>query len=225
MSILFRYILREFTKMFLMCFLGLMTVYLVVDFFEKLRRFLRYDAELSTIVEYFLLKMPFISFQVAPFAVLMATILTLGLFARSHEITAMRSCGISLWRIALPFLTFALLVALGLLSLSTVIIPVTITKADYIIKTRIEKKSVTATFKSERPWVRIGHQTLMSIEVVDPDGMTFHNVRLYQLGPRFELIDVTEARELRHTPEGWLLVDGIQRAVQPDGRVTATPFA
>jgi len=44
MSILFRYILREFTKMFLMCFLGLMTVYLVVDFFEKLRRFLRYDA-------------------------------------------------------------------------------------------------------------------------------------------------------------------------------------
>ncbi len=77
MTILFRYILREYAKIFLMCFSGLMTVYLVIDFFEKVRRFLRYDSGVMPMLVYFALKIPGISFQVAPFAILVATLLTL----------------------------------------------------------------------------------------------------------------------------------------------------
>src|ERR1044071_10509805 len=88
MSILFRYIFREFGKIFLMCFSGLMTIYLVIDFFEKVRRFLRYDADWLDVLTYFLLKVPAISFQIAPLAVLMATLLTFGLLSRSEEHTS-----------------------------------------------------------------------------------------------------------------------------------------
>ena len=41
MPILFRYLFREYAKIFMMCVSGLMTIYLVIDFFEKVRRFLR----------------------------------------------------------------------------------------------------------------------------------------------------------------------------------------
>jgi lipopolysaccharide export system permease protein len=123
MTILFRYILREYAKIFLMCFAGLMTIYLVIDFFEKVRRFLRYDASVVSILTYFTLKVPAISYQIAPLAVLMATLLTLGLLSRSNEITAMRSCGISLAWITSPFLLFATAVALILLAFSSTIIP------------------------------------------------------------------------------------------------------
>ncbi len=75
MTILFRYILREYAKIFLMCFAGLMTIYLVIDFFEKVRRFLRYDASIGPMLLYFALKLPTISFQIAPLAILMATLL------------------------------------------------------------------------------------------------------------------------------------------------------
>ena len=34
MNILFRYMLREYVKIFGMCFAGLMTIYLVIDFFD-----------------------------------------------------------------------------------------------------------------------------------------------------------------------------------------------
>ena len=95
MTILFRYILREYVKVFTMCFAGLMTIYLVIDFFEKVRKFIRYDVEVSTVLGYFLLRTPAISFQIAPLAILMATLLTLGLLSKNLEITAMRSCGIS----------------------------------------------------------------------------------------------------------------------------------
>ena len=128
-TILFRYMLREFVKVFAMCFAGLLTIYLVVDFFEKLRKFIRYDANLLTLLEFFALRTPLISFQVAPFAVLMATLLTLGVFSRNREITAMRACGISLNRIAAPFLCFSMVVGLGLFGLSAVVIPLTTIQA------------------------------------------------------------------------------------------------
>ena len=69
MTILFRYMLREYVKIFGMCFSGLMTIYLVIDFFEKVRRFLRYDARVLDVLTYFVLKMPAISYQIAPLAV------------------------------------------------------------------------------------------------------------------------------------------------------------
>ena len=54
MTILFRYLLREYGKIFTMCFSGLMTIYLVIDFFEKVRRFLHYNADWRDILTYFL---------------------------------------------------------------------------------------------------------------------------------------------------------------------------
>jgi len=224
MTILFRYLLREFVKVFGMCFAGLLTVYLVVDFFEKLRRFLRYDASLLSMVEYFVLRTPLVSFQVAPFAVLMATLLTLGVFARNQEITAMRACGISLYRISWPFICFGLAVALALFSLSAVLIPIATASSDYVRAVKIEKKTGTLTFKAERPWVRLSNHVLMNVEVVDPDGTTLRSVHLYQLGSNFRLTEIVEAKELRYTRRGWYLIDGIQRTMQADGALAAKRF-
>ncbi|HEY7533255.1 MAG TPA: LptF/LptG family permease, partial [Nitrospiraceae bacterium] len=123
MTILFRYLLREYVKIFTMCFSGLMTIYLVIDFFEKVRKFLRYDASALDVLTYFALKMPGISYQIAPLAVLMATLLTIGVLSRSHEITAMRSCGISLYWIASPFLFFGLVLGVVLLLFTSTVIP------------------------------------------------------------------------------------------------------
>src|SRR5918992_1654837 len=138
MTILFRYLVREYMKIFLMCFAGLMTVYLVVDFFEKVRRFIRFDAEVIHIVAYFLLRTPAISFQIAPLGILMATLLTLGMFSKNHEITAMRSCGISLLRTAMPFLLFSLAITVGLFGLSAVVIPLSSAGAEYVKTALIE---------------------------------------------------------------------------------------
>src|SRR5262245_13936649 len=140
MTILFRYLFREYGKIFTMCFSVLMTIYLVIDFFEKIRRFLRYDAHWLDVLTYFVLKAPAISYQIAPLAILMATLLTFGLLFRSHEITAMRSCGISLHRIISPFLIFAAGITLVLLLFSSTIIPLAAGKSEEIRTTRIEKK-------------------------------------------------------------------------------------
>ena len=178
MTILFRYILREYAKIFLMCFSGLMTIYLVIDFFEKVRRFLKFDANMVDVLAYFALKTPAISFQITPLAILMATLLTLGLLARNNEITAMRSCGISLTWIASPFLIFASFVSLILLSFSSTVIPLASEKAEQIRLVRIEKKPAPMAVKAPRPWIRIGSDSLMHVAEVEIGGATLHQVHL-----------------------------------------------
>jgi lipopolysaccharide export system permease protein len=225
MTILFRYLLREYVKIFLMCFSGLMTVYLVVDFFEKIRRFVRYDASVLHILEYLSLKTPAISFQIAPLALLMATLLTLGMFSRNHEITAMRSCGISLYRTALPFFLFSLAVALALLALSAVVIPIASARAEHVKTSLIEKKTPPVALKGLHPWIQIENRTLMNVEFVEPDGWLLRGIRLYRLGEDFRLAEITEAQQARYTGAGWILETGLRRILRPDGRTVLENFA
>jgi lipopolysaccharide export system permease protein len=224
MTILFRYLLREYIKVFVMCFAGLMTVYIVVDFFEKVRRFIRFDAEAAHIVGYFLLRAPSISFQIAPLAILMATLLTLGMFSKNNEITAMRSCGISLYRTAMPFLLFSAAIALALFGLSAVIIPLASARAEYVKSTLIEKKPAPAALKTLRPWIQIENQTLMNIETVEPDGATLRGIRLYRLGPQFRLAEITEAQSAHYTGQGWVLQNGLRRVLLTKGGLAIDPF-
>jgi lipopolysaccharide export system permease protein len=211
MTILFRYILREFSKIFGMCFAGLVTIYLVIDFFEKVRRFLRYESGLLPILTYFALKIPSISFQVAPFAILVSTLLTLGLLARSNEITAMRSCGISLLWVSSPFLLFASAVSLVLLVFSSTVIPLASEKAEEIRVIQIEQKPAPITVQAAQPWARLSANALMKISEIDTTGMTVRGVRIFYFRPSFQLERITEAEEARYSPTGWILVNGHHR--------------
>lgn len=224
MTILFRYILREYARIFLMCFAGLMTIYLVIDFFEKVRRFLRYDASWIDVLTYFALKTPAISFQIVPLAVLMATLLTLGLLSRNHEITAMRSCGISLAWIASPFLAFAVGIAMILLWFSASIIPIAADKAEDIRVTKIEKRLPAATLTIQQPWISVGPQTLLNVTSGAIGGSTIGGIRLFHFDQGYHLVDLTDAEEARYTNEGWTLYRGRHRRFLPDGSVSVVVF-
>jgi len=224
MTILFRYLLREYGKIFTMCFSGLMTIYLVIDFFEKVRRFLRYDADWLDVLIYFLLKAPAISYQIAPLAMLMATLLTFGLLSRSHEITAMRSCGISLRWIISPFIVFAAGITLVLLLFSSAVIPLAAGKSEEIRTTRIEKKPPASAVTLKQPWTRVGADSLMQVTSVSVGGELLGGVRLFQFDRNFQLADMTEADEARYADSTWTLYQGRRRQFSPDGTVTTTVF-
>jgi len=224
MRILFRYLLREYGKIFTMCFSALMTIYLVIDFFEKVRRFLRYDADWLDVLTYFLLKTPAISYQIAPLAILMATLLTFGLLSRGHEITAMRSCGISLLWITSPFIAFATGVSLVLLFLSSTVIPLAANKSEEIRTTRIEKKPPAAAVQLKQPWTRVGADSLMHVTSVSVGGELLSGIRLFQFDRDFHLAEVTEADEARYSDSTWTLYQGRRRQFSPDGTVSSNVF-
>ena len=59
---------------------------------------------------------------------------------------------------------------------------------------------------------------------MDPDGAILHGATLYQLGADFQLTELTEAKEIRYGPQGWVLYQGVHRTLLPDGRLVIDPF-
>ena len=107
--ILDRYLVQNFVKTFVVTLLCIVVIYLVVDFFDHFGRLLKAGATVSAMIRYFLYKIPFLLSQVFGFAVLFSTLFSLGHLSRNHEITAMRSSGLSLRRLSVPLLLTSLL--------------------------------------------------------------------------------------------------------------------
>jgi lipopolysaccharide export system permease protein len=104
MTVLSRYITATYLKLLALTAGSFVAIYLVIDFLEKISRFSQASGNPQYILFFYLYKIPAIINQVMPLAILMSTLLTLGILSRSSEIVAMQSCGISLKRIAMPLL-------------------------------------------------------------------------------------------------------------------------
>ena len=219
MGILFWYILRHYLKFLVMCITGLTSIYLIIDFFEKLRRFLRHDAELTSMLMYFFFKIPDISFKLAPFAALMASLLAISILNKNHEITAMRSCGFSLLHITAPFMSVAVLVTIVLFGFTAIVIPLGNAKAEQIKTVEIQKKPRPLTFTAENLWLRIKNNAIMNVKQVSPDGTQLKSIRLYRLNPRFQLQQVLSAESVDYSGHGWTLKNVVERTMTDNGPV------
>ena len=222
MSKLFWYILEKFSRNFLLCLSTVLTIYLVVDFFEKLRKFLKYDADLSLVLTFFVFRIPEIAFLLAPLAALMSSILTVGGLNRTREITAMRSCGLSFYQIAVPFFAFGLLICVVAFSLTAVFIPLSNVKANYVESVLIKNKPEALLSTPNRLWLRVGQTELLRIDSVEENGRQVAGVYQYTLSEPFRLSGVLEAEQGAFSQDEWVMENVVQRQVLDDGRVEIT---
>ena len=125
MKILFRYLSYEFARNLVFITLCLISLYLIIDFFEKIRMFLSNHATLQQIVAHFIFRIPMILSQMLPAAVLLASLMTCGTLSRHSEIVAMKANGISLYRASLPILTISAFTCLLVFLLNEWITPYT----------------------------------------------------------------------------------------------------
>jgi len=210
------YVFGKFSRVFLMCLMTVLTIYLVVDFFEKLRKFLKYDADLTVILSFFVYRIPEITFLLAPLAALMASILTVGGLNRTREITAMRSCGLSFYQIAAPFFVFGALVSLVALNLTSVFIPLGKIKAEYVQSVLIKNKPEPLSFTPDRLWLRAGRNHLLQIDSVEEDGRRLNGIHQYTLGNPFSLKEILEADRASFFNSEWVMEHVVQRTFKDE---------
>ncbi len=123
MRILDRYLLREFAGYLLLGLAGFVVIFVVVDLFEKIDVFLDHRAPLPLVVQFYLYLAPDVVVKVLPVALLLATFLALGQLNKFGELTAMRSAGLSLWRILVPVFGVAALCSMLSLFLGEYVVP------------------------------------------------------------------------------------------------------
>ncbi len=220
MNKIFWYVFSKFSRNFLLCLVTVLTIYLVVDFFEKLRKFLKYDADLSLVLSFFAYRIPEIMFLLAPLGALMASILTVGGLNRTREITAMRSCGLSFYQIATPFFAFGLFVSAMSFSLTSVFIPLANLKAEHVKSVSIMQKPEALLSAPTGLWLRVGKTQLLQIDSVQQDGKHVEGFHHYTLREPFGLSKIVEADTASFSEGQWMMKNIVQHQVLEDGRVT-----
>ncbi|MDD2334951.1 MAG: LPS export ABC transporter permease LptG [Geobacteraceae bacterium] len=218
MNVLSRYITATFFKLLALTVSSFVGIYLIIDFLEKIRRFSHGNGNPQYIVIYFLYKMPAIINQIMPLAVLMSTLLTLGILSQSSEIVAMQSCGISLKRIVKPLLVIAFLLSIFTFFSNEAIIPNTSQKLKYIQEVLIEGKNPSTFFRLNNIWYRDKNYILQA-RLFIPTTWTLKGVTLWQTTNEMQPIKRLEAEDGVWNGSSWTLKNVVERSFS-DGKVT-----
>ena len=127
-----RYIMRKYLVLFGMIFGGLLAVVLVITFFERINTLYDHGKPASMLLQFIWFTIPDYTNYILPVAALTAMLLTLGLLTKFNEITAMKACGISLYRAVAPVVLLAVLVSLFSFYLQEKVLPVSNKKANRV---------------------------------------------------------------------------------------------
>ncbi|HSV31401.1 MAG TPA: LptF/LptG family permease, partial [Atribacteraceae bacterium] len=121
-----RYILGQTAVHFLFGVALFVTILTAGDLLFRLTRlWLQSGLSLVTVLQIFLYSIPSFLVYVFPMAVLLAVLLTMSRLASGSEVIALKAGGVSLKRIALPFIFFAVWVCSGTILISEWLLPVT----------------------------------------------------------------------------------------------------
>jgi len=203
MKILYRYLAYEFTRNLIFITLCLISLYLIIDFFEKIRMFLSNHATVQQMTAHFLFRIPMILSQMLPAAVLLASLMTCGYLSRHSEIVAMKANGISLYRASLPILFVAASICLLVFLLNEWITPYTNERSEYIRLIEVQKRRSMGTFKQDQIWYR-GQKGIYNIKLFDTQRNKLHGVVIYYLDQEMRLNMRLDAEWGEWKDERWL---------------------
>jgi lipopolysaccharide export system permease protein len=223
MRLLDRYVLVEFVKLLLLSLFAFVVIFAIVDLFEKIQDFMDGHASALVVARYYAYKIPWVTVQVLPVALLMATFLTLGQMSKFNELTAMVTSGLSTGRIIVPLFGVGLACVAAAFVLNEMVVPEATVRREQIIETEVRHRLATKPTEYS------------NLSVLGHDGRIY-TAKLY-LVPEQRLQDVTiiefkddvlarriDARLGRWDGKGWILEDGVERSFDK-GKETARAFA
>lgn len=207
MKIIDKYIIQEFCKLFATITITFIVLYLIVDFFNRSRMFLSNNATIEQMISYSVFSIPISISLTLPSAVLLATLMTYGSFSKFNEITAMKSNGISLYRISLPVLFFSVFIAVLLFFFSELITPASIQKTEHITKIEVQKRQTLGSFKQNELWYR-SENAIYNFKLFDVNRNIIHGVIINYLNfDDFKLKKRIDAKKAVWKDDHWVFHD------------------
>ena len=203
MNTLDRYIAREFVKSFLLILVSFVCLYLIIDFFEKIRMFLSNHATLGQMASFFFFGIPMIIAQTTPVAVLLSSLITFGVMARHSEVLAMKGNGISLHRASVPIVVIAAFICILTFLFSEFITPAANQKADYIKLVEVQKRKAVGTFKQDEIWYR-GRYGIYNFRIFEPETNTLTGVVINHFDRKMNLIERIDAERAEWREDKWV---------------------
>jgi LPS export ABC transporter permease LptG/LPS export ABC transporter permease LptF len=185
--ILDEYVLKEFLTTFSMVLVTFVMLLLVFTFFELLGDIIRNKTPLIIVGNYLFNLTPSMIYTITPLSVLIAVLVVFGLLNRSSELTAMKASGISLYRIVVPVLVIASILAASLFLFDELYLP-TANRRQEALRNVIKGKPARTFEHPGQSWM-FGLQQpgkpgrIFYYELFDADRDSFGNVTVFEFNP------------------------------------------
>jgi len=154
MPVIFRWIFSGCLSRSLMMMATLLAVYVIIESFDK-ARYLGHGLTTHLMLEYMLLKIPFMISEFMPIIVLIGASVYLIEISRHQEMVAIRAAGLGINKVLSPLLTVAVLAAGLSFAIGEWVTPVTNQRLDSIERVNIQHKQ---QIKQGVQWLKDGHR-------------------------------------------------------------------
>jgi LPS export ABC transporter permease LptG/LPS export ABC transporter permease LptF len=226
-ALLDRYVLSQFLSTLLLVGASVLLLSLIVDYSEQVDEILRHHPPAAIVLGYYRAFLLSISVDVAPFAMLIATLVCLGIFSRNNEDTAFKASGISVRRLGVPIVVAAAVGALLAFAVGEYLLP-------FAKQKEIRYKNVIhghpedwkLRTPAERTWYYARDGRIWHREESEAQRGVLASPSIFQFDRDFDLTRRTAAREAGwdETSKTWLLRQGWTRALEKGATISFTTF-
>lgn len=221
-NILDRYILREFLKVLGLVLLSVAALSLIIDYTDKARDAQEHGVAASTLLRYYRFYIFSVLNWTVPISVLVSTLVTFAMLAKNNEVTAIKSSGVSLYRIGLPVLAVAALMSVFAYLLLDFILPYSSQRLEEL-KRQIDGKPPVTAADQQKLWYLGKGRYLINFLDYDRDNQRLTQVQVFELHPtEFRMTRRVYANRAEWNGQGWVFRDGWVRSFPDNAPSTYT---
>ncbi len=149
----------------------LLAIFMIAEAFDKIR-YLGHEFHVRLMVEYLLLKIPFMISEFMPMILLLASSIYITELSRNHELVALRAAGLGVNKIVVPLLAVAFMGGSIAFAIGEWVTPLTNQRVDRIDRVNIHHRPDT---RQGIQWLKDGHRFF---RLQPLGGQKFHLVML-----------------------------------------------
>jgi LPS export ABC transporter permease LptG len=227
LQILDIYIIRDWLLYLVLLLVTFTGIYIIFDFFQLLGDIVRNHAPSQLVLNYYRYLIPQVVYLMLPLSILVATLVNFSLLTKSNQITAIKSAGISLYRMSVPIFIAAALLSAAMFVLEDRYLPETNQRQD-ALRNQIKGKPAQTYYRPDRQWIFGKSSRIFNYRFLDPDRNVFANLSVFELDPHsFRMTRRIYATRAFWEPpiHGWILENGWVRELEGDRVKTYMPFS
>ena len=219
-NIIDRYILREFLKILVLVLVSVTALFVIVEYTEMARDIRENGVAASTVLRYYRFQIFTVLHWALPISVLVATLVTFGILAKNNEVTAIKSGGVSLYRVAAPIMAVAVVISLISYLILDFVLPFANERV-YEIKRRIEGRTAIAATAQQKLWYLGKGRYLINFLAYDASDKRLTQVQVFEFHPsEFRLTRRVYADRATWNGQAWAFENGWIRSFTDDGSST-----
>jgi LPS export ABC transporter permease LptF/LPS export ABC transporter permease LptG len=223
-NLLDRYVAQLFWAVFGLVMLSGISIYMIADLTERVDDIFNNDVSRDVVIDYYKYLSLQVIFEISPVAVLVTTLIVFGMLSKTNEVTAVKSLGISLYRLAIPAIAAAVLVALFSGFLQARILPASnerVAQAKDEIKGRTAARSYR---RADRQWLFGQGRYIYNYLRYDADTTTLYRLQVFEFDDAANLARRLFSSRAQYLGDAWLFELGWVRSFDEAQVLEYRPF-